>query len=149
MDFSTQTSRRPGHYAPSADINVTPLVDVMLVLLIIFIVTAPMLAAGLRIDLPQARAAQSLSAKEPVVVSIARDGRIMLGHEIIVRDALASAIRKQSGGEPRMVHVRGDKDVPYGEMVAILDHLASHGIIKVAFMAAPPAGVMPRDVSGR
>lgn len=148
MAMTTQTSRRPGHYAPSAEINVTPLVDVMLVLLIIFIVTAPMLAAGLRVDLPQSRAAQPLSAKEPVVVSIARDGRIMLGNEMIARDALASAIRKQSGGEPRMVHLRGDKDVPYGEMVAIIDHLASHGIVKVAFMAAPQSGAPPRTASG-
>jgi biopolymer transport protein TolR len=150
MAFSTQGHGKAGGYRPSAEINVTPLVDVMLVLLIIFIITAPMLASGLKIDLPQAKAAQNLNPKESIVLTIARDGRLMIGNEDVARTELAATIRSKSGGEPRIVHLRGDRDVAYGDIIAVIDHLAANGIVKVALMAssrskpAPDGPVRPQ-----
>ena len=85
-----------GLYQPLADINVTPLVDVMLVLLIIFMVTAPMLATGIKVNLPSARTAQPLEAKEPVVVVVAKDGAVSVGKDPVSRDALAATVKASS-----------------------------------------------------
>ena len=79
-----------GLYEPLADINVTPLVDVMLVLLIIFMVTAPMLAAGIKVNLPSAKTAQPLENKEPVVVVVAKDGALSVGKDPVSSDELAA-----------------------------------------------------------
>jgi biopolymer transport protein TolR len=147
MAFSTRGPGRPGSYRPSAEINVTPLVDVMLVLLIIFIITAPMLASGLKINLPQAKTAQSVDPRAPIVVTIAGDGRLMIGNEDIQREMLAATIRARSAGELRIVQLRGDKDVAYGEIVAVIDHLATNGIVKVALMTHGKPG--PQAESGR
>ena len=80
-----------GLYQPLADINVTPLVDVMLVLLIIFMVTAPMLATGIKVNLPSAKTAQPLENKEPVVVAVAKDGSLSVGRDAVSRGELAEA----------------------------------------------------------
>ena len=80
-----------GLYQPLADINVTPLVDVMLVLLIIFMVTAPMLATGIKVNLPSAKTAQPLENKEPVVVVVAKDGSLSVGKE--------AGVARRTGGE--------------------------------------------------
>src|SRR5271165_5696314 len=78
-----------GLYQPLAEINVTPLVDVMLVLLIIFMVTAPMLAAGIKVNLPSAKTAQPLETKGPVVVAVTKDGELSVGKDAVTRDRLA------------------------------------------------------------
>src|SRR5947209_7016019 len=72
-------------YEPLADINVTPLVDVMLVLLIVFMITAPMLAAGMRVDLPRAKASQPFDARDPVIITVLKDGSIYLGRRLVPR----------------------------------------------------------------
>ena len=82
-----------GLYQPLADINVTPLVDVMLVLLIIFMVTAPMLATGIKVNLPSAKTAQPLENKDPVVVAVAKDGSLSVGREAVSRDELADKVK--------------------------------------------------------
>jgi biopolymer transport protein TolR len=136
MAYSTRTRRHgAGRHEPLADINVTPLVDVMLVLLIVFMITAPLLAAGLRVDLPRAASALPQNAREPVVVSIGRDGRLLLGGEPVQRDALAAAVKAQLAGDARPIHLRGDREVPYGEVVAVMDHLAANGLTRVALLA--------------
>jgi biopolymer transport protein ExbD/biopolymer transport protein TolR len=135
-----------------AEINVTPLVDVMLVLLIVFMITAPLLAAGLRVDLPQAKAALPLDPKEPVVLTVARDGTLTLGSDPVARDALAGAILAKLAGDSRAVHLRGDREVAYGEIVAVMDHLAANSITRIALMAnsqgpAGPVAVAPPPAS--
>jgi biopolymer transport protein ExbD len=82
-----------GLYQPLAEINVTPLVDVMLVLLIIFMVTAPMLAAGVKVNLPSARTSQPLESKDPVVVTVAKDGAVSVGKEAVSRDGLVATVK--------------------------------------------------------
>ena len=85
-----------GLYQPLAEINVTPLVDVMLVLLIIFMVTAPMLATGIKVNLPSASTAAPLEAKDPVIVSVAKDGAVAVGRDMIAREALVSGGQGQA-----------------------------------------------------
>jgi biopolymer transport protein TolR len=122
-------------YQPLAEINVTPLVDVMLVLLIIFMVTAPLLAKGMKVNLPQAKAAQPLNPKEPIVVGVGKDGKIALGADEVSVDALIDGIRVMMAGDTsRVVHVRGDKEANYGDVVAVMDKLATNGITHIAIV---------------
>ena len=136
MGFSPQDyGNRPGFYRPQADINVTPLVDVMLVLLIIFMVTAPLLAAGMKVDLPQANAARPLNPREPIVVSVGKDGKLALGAEPVDPEDLVRLVKLKIGDDPtRVIHVRGDKDAAYGTMVGVLDELATNGITHIAIV---------------
>ena len=122
-------------YQPLADINVTPLVDVMLVLLIIFMVTAPLLAKGVKVNLPQASAAQPLNQKDPIVVSVGKDGKVSLGGDDVTMETLIDGIRAMMGGDTsRVVHVRGDTEAVYGEVVGVMDKLATNGITHIAIM---------------
>jgi len=136
MALSSQNKFGSGLYRPLAEINVTPLVDVMLVLLIIFMVTAPMLSSGLKVDLPQAKQAQRLDPKDPVVIAVAKDGTLSLGSEEIAKDKLIDALHgKLEGDLNRTIHLRGDKQAAYGDIVAIMDLLAANGLIHIAILA--------------
>ncbi len=133
-----QTNGRAGFFRPQADINVTPLVDVMLVLLIIFMVTAPLLATGVKVDLPQAQAAKPLDPKEPVVVAIDRDGKVALGAEQVERADLVARVKLALGDDlTRVVHLRGDKEVAFGQIVAVMDELAHNGVVHLAIVTDP------------
>jgi biopolymer transport protein ExbD/biopolymer transport protein TolR len=135
MAFSAHGQDRPGFFRPQADINVTPLVDVMLVLLIIFMVTAPLLAAGMKVNLPQAQAAKLLDPKEPVVIVIGKDGSVALGPEQIDPADLVQRVKLKIGDDTsRTVHLCGDKDTPFGQIVAIMDQLANNGIVHLAIL---------------
>ncbi len=135
MAFSVSGSGRPGFFRPQSEINVTPLVDVMLVLLIIFMFTAPLLTAGMKVQLPQAQAARPLDPKEPVVVVVGRDGQLAIGDEKVAADDLIQLVKLKLGDNiARVVHLRGDKDVAYGRMVEVLDQLASNGITHIAIV---------------
>jgi len=129
-------AQRRALYQPLAEINVTPLVDVMLVLLIVFMVTAPMLAAGMKVELPQARAAEPIEPKQPVILSMQKNGQLFLGREAIARADVVAAVRRATGGDrERTIHLRGDRDVPYGDMVAVMDRLAGSGFGRIALIA--------------
>jgi len=125
-------------HRPLADINVTPLVDVMLVLLIVFMVTAPMLATGLKVDLPQAKATQPVNPKDPIVVSITNDGTIAIGTDSIALPDLAAALLKMTGGDPaRIIQIRADKATNYGSVVGVIDELAANGLVHIAMITDP------------
>lgn len=137
MAFSAQKS---GGYRPLADINVTPLVDVMLVLLIVFMITAPMLAQGLKVNLPQAKAAQPVNPKDPVVVSITKDGHIAVGaDEIELADLVGTVLGKVDSDLTRVIQVRADKEASYGALVGVLDELSSNGLVHIALVSDPKA----------
>jgi biopolymer transport protein TolR len=107
-----------GRYEPVSDINITPLVDVMLVLLIVFMVTAPMLAVGMRVDLPKATSAVPLEPKEPIVVTVTKQGNLFVGRDQVSRDLVAQSVRAKLGNErSRPIYLRGDRDAAYGEIV--------------------------------
>jgi len=122
---------------PLSDINVTPLVDVMLVLLVIFMVTAPMLTQGMPVDLPQAPA-RSLESQKPLVVSITRDRAIYLDEgrvdlPSLSRD-LAGRVAAQKGLE---VLLKSDREVPYGLVVQVMGLIKEAGVEKLGIVTSP------------
>jgi biopolymer transport protein ExbD len=125
-----------GLYQPLAEINVTPLVDVMLVLLIIFMVTAPLLASGIKVNLPSARTAEPLDAKNPVVVVVAKDGAVSVGKDPVVPDELAATVRARLRDSNGVVQLRGDRDASYGDVVSVMDELAANGVTRIAIVSS-------------
>ncbi|HYH44417.1 MAG TPA: protein TolR [Thermoanaerobaculia bacterium] len=119
-----------------ADINVTPLVDVMLVLLIIFMVAAPMLHQGIEVALPRADARNlPLRVEDPLVVSINRDGLVFLRDAPVDPDQLVERLTAQlQGREQDTVFLKGDRDAPYGKIVDVLDILQQGGIKNVGMV---------------
>ncbi|EAU55558.1 protein TolR [Mariprofundus ferrooxydans] len=123
---------------PMGEINVTPLVDVMLVLLIIFMVTAPLLSQGVNVDLPDAESPAMQQNVEPLVVSIQADGKLFIQKQAIELKQLApriEAIRKQKPGLP--VFIRGDSKTPYGRVAEVMSLLETAGIRKVGLVTEP------------
>jgi biopolymer transport protein TolR len=125
-----------GLYQPLADINVTPLVDVMLVLLIIFMVTAPMLAAGIKVNLPSAKTAQPLENKQPIVVVVAKDGSVSVGRDLVSQEELAATVKARLGDSNGVVQLRGDRDASYGAVVSVMDELAANGVTRIAIVSS-------------
>jgi len=120
-----------------SEINVTPMVDVMLVLLIIFMVSAPLLTVGVPIDLPQSQARSLEQDKEPLTVSVTEKGQIFLQNsEIAATDLIPKmkAVAEARGGTEARVYVRGDKKVDYGTMMKVMGQLSSAGFHRVALV---------------
>ena len=108
----------------------------MLVLLIVFMVTAPMLATGLKVDLPQIKAAQVVNPKEPVVVSVTADGTLAIGTESVALADLVAKLNQLTGGDAtRIIQIRADKIASYGSIVGVIDELASNGLVHVALIS--------------
>ena len=142
MQPTSSVSRSNGVYRVQAEINVTPLVDVMLVLLIVFMVTAPMIAAGLHVSLPQAKAAEKLNQKPPVVLTFSKDGRVSLDGQDYALDKIIEAVQARLGDDrTQVIHLRADKEASYGDVVALMDQLASHGLTRLAVLTGPAAKV--------
>jgi biopolymer transport protein TolR len=120
-----------------AEINVTPMVDVMLVLLIIFMVSAPLLTVGVPIDLPQSQATSLGQDKEPLTISVNDKGQVYLQNsEIKVEELIdkLKAVAQARGGTEARVYVRGDKKVDYGTMMRVMGRLSGAGFTKVALV---------------
>ncbi len=133
--------RRSGQQSALAEINVTPFVDVMLVLLIIFMVSAPLMTRGIEIGLPQAASAETIE-EQRITVTVDRGGQFYVGERPVVDDLLVDAVR--SAGEGRPVFLRGDRDVPYGRVLEAMDRLRSAGISRVALVTRPAPTPNPR-----
>jgi biopolymer transport protein TolR len=128
-------------YRPISEINITPMVDVMLVLLIIFMITAPLLVAGVPVELPSTSAAKVSQPKKPMIVSLAPDGSIFIREDQVTVDALVPrlvALRQAEGDT--VVYVRGDKNRPYGEVMEILGRVGKSGYSRVSLLSQPKAG---------
>jgi biopolymer transport protein TolR len=121
--------------APMADINVTPLVDVMLVLLIIFMVTAPLLTAGVPVNLPQSKAGALKQDKEPVTVSIEKSGQIFIGEDEVAADTLGERFRTIAASQPPQIFLRADRSLDYGAVMRVLGELNRAGLNKVALVS--------------
>jgi biopolymer transport protein TolR len=120
-----------------AEINVTPMVDVMLVLLIIFMVSAPLLTVGVPIDLPQSQAKSLDQDKEPLTVSVNDAGKVFLQNSEVALDELIAklqAVAQARGGNEARIYVRGDKRVGYGTMMQVMGRLSSAGFHRVALV---------------
>ena len=137
MGFGSAGHRRRRRHGVMSEINVTPMVDVMLVLLIIFMVSAPLLTVGVPIDLPQSQAKSIEQDKEPLTVSVNDKGQIFLQNsEITVEDLVPKmqAVAQARGGTEARVYVRGDKKVDYGTMMQVMGRLSSAGFHRVALV---------------
>jgi biopolymer transport protein TolR len=120
-----------------SEINVTPFVDVMLVLLIIFMVTAPLLQQGIDINLPQAKG-KEMPATERIVITIKKDGKIFLDKTAVTIKSLKAALSKKSNKE---VFLKADTNVPYGNVVSVMGELREMGIEKLGMVTEPKARI--------
>lgn len=120
-----------------AEINVTPFVDVMLVLLIIFMVAAPLLTTGVPIDLPDSKAkAISDEDNKPLEVSIAKDGKIFVGETEVTRERMLTILTSMTENNPdRRIYIRGDKGIDYGQVMSVLGEINGAGFSKVALIS--------------
>ena len=120
-----------------SEINVTPMVDVMLVLLIIFMVSAPLLTVGVPIDLPRTQASSLGQDKEPLTISVNQKGEIYLQNSEVAMDDLVpklQAVAQARGGTDARLYVRGDKGVDYGTMMRVMGRLSAAGFHRVALV---------------
>jgi biopolymer transport protein TolR len=124
-----------------AEINVTPLVDVMLVLLVIFMVTAPLLTASVEVDLPKTEAATSRGQDEPLIISINGEGKIYLADTEMDVETLVARLKAVTENKPdQRIFVRGDKSLQYGRIMEVMGNISAAGFTKVALVAEIPAG---------
>ena len=133
--------RNPGP-RPFSDINVTPLVDVMLVLVVIFILAAPLLASSIRLDLPHAEGlAPAGTPPRAITLSLDRTGQVFLDDAAVPADVLAARLSQaaEHAGPGAEVQLRADTSVPYGRVVEVMGVAQSVGISRIAFVAEPPS----------
>jgi biopolymer transport protein ExbD len=124
-------------YAPLAEINVTPMVDVMLVLLVIFMVTAPLLMVGVPLDLPKTKAAAITAPKQPIILSLNRNGELFIGDDRVPPGDLEDRLAALAAEDPtRIVYVRGDKTITYAQLMDMLGQVNRAGFAKVSLVAA-------------
>ena len=138
MAFSLPPSGEPGEdrYQPLAEINVTPMVDVMLVLLVIFMVTAPLLTVGVPLDLPKTTAAPITDPKPPVILSLNGRGEVFIGDDRIEPGDLASRLSGLAAEDSaRIVYVRGDQTISYAQLMETLGIVNRAGFAKVSLVA--------------
>jgi len=132
--------RRP----PMADINVTPMVDVMLVLLVIFMVTAPLLTVGVQVDLPKTKAKAIAGSDEPLAVSIDRDGNVYVQDTQMELGAVVPRLQAISDNNPEVrIFVRGDANVDYGSVMKVMGVLNAAGFSRVALITTQQHGPTP------
>lgn len=139
---SSQTrKRRRSRGQVFSEINVTPFVDVMLVLLVIFMVTAPMLTVGVPVDLPKTKAAKMNTQTDPLIVSVDMNGKAYLQETELDGDALIERLIAVSGNNPdTKIYVRGDQKINYGRVMEVMGIIAAAGFTKVSLIAEMPSG---------
>lgn len=148
-----QTGRRGAGRRGSrlvAEINVTPFVDVMLVLLVIFMITAPLLTSTVPVDLPQTQAARATGQDEPLVVTVNSSGAVYLMDSELDLDTLVARLRAiTNNNADARIFVRGDKAINYGRVLEVMGAISAAGFNKVALVAEVPAGGRPAPQAPR
>src|SRR5215467_6454543 len=136
-------------YRPMSEINVTPLVDVMLVLLVVFMVAAPLLTVGVPVDLPQTQAPPITEPKEPLVITINDSGRIFIQETEVPTDSLVARLQAITGSNPdALLYVKGDKTINYGRVAEVMGLVAAAGFRKVSLIAQSPKGTALKAAAG-
>jgi biopolymer transport protein TolR len=139
-----------GRYRPMAEINVTPLVDVMLVLLVVFMVAAPLLTVGVPVDLPQTSAPPINEPKEPLVITVNAEGQLFVQNTPLPTEALVPRLRAITGNNPDAVlYVRGDRAINYGRVLEVMSLVSAAGFNKVSLIAESPTGLPGKAGTGR
>ena len=139
--------KRGSRRAPMAEINVTPMVDVMLVLLIIFMITAPLLVSGVPVDLPDSNAGALKQDNTPVQVSVDASGQAFVDEQAVAGDALAAklaAIRAARADDEPRVYVRADSSLDYGRVMRVVGEVSAAGFKKVALVSEGGAAKEPK-----
>ena len=132
---------RSGGMAPMSEINVTPLVDVMLVLLIIFMIAAPLLTVGVSVDLPQAKAPPLTGDEEPLTVTVDKNGVIFLQEtEVEIEKLVPRLMAIAESGFDERIYVRGDSAVDYGTVVKVMATMNQAGFRRIAMVSETPTG---------
>jgi biopolymer transport protein TolR len=136
---------RHAAYRPMSEINVTPLVDVMLVLLIVFMVAAPLLTVGVPVDLPKAQAPAINENKEPLVVTVNAEGKIFLQETVLdADDTLVPRLQAITHNNPEAsIYVRGDRAINYGRVLEVMSMISAAGFTKVSLVAESPGSKTP------
>ncbi|MFY7863541.1 ExbD/TolR family protein [Roseateles sp.] len=131
-----ERSERP---KPMGEINMTPLIDVMLVLLVIFMIAAPLMSSSLRLDLPKSEAATPSDAPKFILVSLAADGSLFLGEEKLAAPQFQQRISTLGRANPDLeLQLRADKAVPYGQVAELIGWMQAAGLNRIAFVAETP-----------
>ena len=132
-------SGRRSAYRPMSEINVTPMVDVMLVLLIVFMVAAPLLTVGVPVDLPQTQAPAINEQKEPLVISLNAEGKLFIQESETETDQLVPRLQAITKNNPAaVIYVRGDKGINYGRVMEVMGLVSAAGFNKVSLIAEMP-----------
>ena len=144
MAVSTEPNVRRGRrraHRPMSEINVTPMVDVMLVLLVIFMITAPLLTSTVEVDLPKTEAARATGQDEPLIISLNAQNKLFLQDTEIAEDALVARLRAITENKPdQRIFVRADKGLAYGRVMEVMGTISAGGFSKVALVTEmPPA----------
>ncbi|MES2054235.1 MULTISPECIES: ExbD/TolR family protein [Polaromonas] len=135
---------------PMSEINVTPLVDVMLVLLVIFILTAPLLASSIKLDLPKTDAAKPADAPKFVTLVVDKAGQVFLGDKPVAIEELRSSLTRTAAQNPDTeVQLRADEAVPYGKVVEVMGVAQKAGLSRIGFVADVPAGTPSPATAGK
>ncbi len=131
--------RKAGSYRPMSEINVTPMVDVMLVLLVVFMITAPLLTVGVPVDLPKTEASVIMGQDEPLVVTLDAEGRLILQETEVALDQLVARLTAiaENRKETR-VFVRGDRTIAYGKVMEVMGRINLAGFTRVALITELP-----------
>lgn len=126
---------------PMGDINMTPLIDVMLVLLVIFMITAPLMTSNLKLDLPQSDSAQPSDNSPFIALGIDAQGILYLGNEPIEMSTLTGRLESKARENPLLeVQLRADKSTPYGQVASLIGQVQAAGLSRIAFVAEPTDG---------
>ena len=134
-------SRGRGSHIPMSDINVTPLVDVMLVLLVVFMITAPLLTVGVPVDLPKTNASQMVGQDEPLVISVNAKGEVFLQETKITLDQLVPRLEAITENKKDIrIFVRGDRAIAYGQVMEVMGTVNLAGFTRVALVTQLPQG---------
>jgi biopolymer transport protein TolR len=129
-----------GGYRPMAEINVTPMVDVMLVLLVIFMITAPLLTAGIPVNLPQTKAEALSEPTEPLVITVNAEGKLYLQETEVPLESLVARLQAITQNKPdTKIYVRGDKAINYGRVMEVMGLVKGAGFAQVALIVEQPA----------
>jgi biopolymer transport protein ExbD len=132
---------RRRHGAPMADMNIVPLVDVMLVLLVIFIVTAPLLTHAVKIDLPKASSSVNVTKPEHIEFGIREDGSLFWNGEVVGMEQLPPRFAAEAARQPQPeVHIRADRHVHYEKVAQVMAHAAKAGLVRIGFVSEPGGG---------
>ena len=135
--------RNPGSQ-PMSEINMTPLIDVMLVLLVIFIITAPLMSSSIKLDLPRSEITGSSDAPAFVALALDAEGRLYLGAQLLApeqaQEAVMARVRDAARRDPSTeVQLRADSQVPYGRVAELIGWVQEAGLSRIGFVTAPPA----------